>query len=43
MSSGAHMHAAAFGWAATTAGLMSSYSAALANRSASQQVAALLS
>jgi D-inositol-3-phosphate glycosyltransferase len=43
MSAGAHMHAAAFGWAATTAGLMTSYSAALANRSADQRVSALLS
>jgi D-inositol-3-phosphate glycosyltransferase len=43
MAGGAHMHAAAFGWAATTAGLMTSYSAALANRSADQRVSALLS
>jgi D-inositol-3-phosphate glycosyltransferase len=43
MSAGAHMHAAAFGWAATTAGLMTSYSAALANRAADQRVSALLS
>jgi hypothetical protein len=43
MSSGAHMHAASFGWAATTAGLLTSYSAALANRAANRQVAALLS
>jgi D-inositol-3-phosphate glycosyltransferase len=43
LSSGAHMHAAAFGWASTTAGLMSSYSAALANRAANRQVAAVLS
>ncbi len=40
-SSGAHMHAAAFGWAATTAGLMNSYSAALANSSAQHRFAAL--
>jgi D-inositol-3-phosphate glycosyltransferase len=32
LSTGAHMHAAAFGWSATTAGLLASYSAALANR-----------
>ena len=31
LSHGAHMHAAAFGWAATTAGLLTSYSAAMAN------------
>ena len=31
LSRGARMHAASFGWAATTAGLMSSYSAALTN------------
>ena len=43
LSSGAHMHAASFGWAATTAGLLTSYSAALANRAANRQVAALLS
>jgi D-inositol-3-phosphate glycosyltransferase len=40
LSSGAHMHAASFGWAATTAGLMGSYSAALANTGADQRVAA---
>ena len=39
LSSGAHMHAAAFGWAATTAGLLSSYSAALANASARERLA----
>lgn len=33
LSHGAHMHAAAFGWAATTAGLLNSYSAAMANAS----------
>ena len=32
LAAGAHMHAAAFGWSATTAGLLASYSAALANR-----------
>ena len=31
LSAGAHMHAAAFGWASTTAGLLASYSAAMAN------------
>ena len=31
LSRGAHMHAAAFGWAATTAGLLGSYSAAVGN------------
>ncbi|MDI1289511.1 MAG: D-inositol-3-phosphate glycosyltransferase, partial [bacterium] len=31
LSAGARMHAAAFGWAATTAGLLNSYSAALAH------------
>ena len=31
LARGAHMHAASFGWAATTAGLLASYSAALAN------------
>jgi D-inositol-3-phosphate glycosyltransferase len=40
LSAGAHMHAAAFGWASTTAGLMNSYSAALANSTAARQVAA---
>ncbi|MBI1350944.1 MAG: D-inositol-3-phosphate glycosyltransferase [Actinomycetales bacterium] len=40
LSAGAHMHAAAFGWAATTAGLLSSYSAALANESARSRLAA---
>jgi hypothetical protein len=34
------MHAASFGWAATTAGLMSSYSAALANANARLRLAA---
>jgi D-inositol-3-phosphate glycosyltransferase len=43
LSVGAHMHAAAFGWAATTAGLMNSYSAALANAEAHGRVAALRS
>ena len=31
LSAGARMHAASFGWAATTAGLMNSYRAAIAN------------
>lgn len=39
LAAGAHMHAAAFGWAATTAGLLSSYSAAIANAPASSRVA----
>jgi D-inositol-3-phosphate glycosyltransferase len=43
LSAGAHMHAAAFGWAATTAGLLASYSAAMANTSAGSRVAALQS
>ncbi len=43
LSSGAHMHAAAFGWAATTAGLITSYSAALANSSAQHRFDALTS
>lgn len=34
LASGAHMHAASFGWAATTAGLLNSYSAAMANAAA---------
>jgi D-inositol-3-phosphate glycosyltransferase len=34
LSCGAHMHAASFGWAATTAGLIGSYRAALANSQA---------
>jgi D-inositol-3-phosphate glycosyltransferase len=40
LSAGAHMHAAAFGWASTTAGLINSYSAALANADAGRQVSA---
>jgi D-inositol-3-phosphate glycosyltransferase len=39
LSGGARMHAAAFGWAATTAGLLSSYSAALANARLADAVA----
>ncbi|MHB1166044.1 MAG: D-inositol-3-phosphate glycosyltransferase [Candidatus Nanopelagicales bacterium] len=38
---GARMHASAFGWAATSAGLMSSYSAALANDAAGSRRASL--
>ena len=34
LARGAHMHAASFGWATTTAGLLASYSAALANTAA---------
>jgi D-inositol-3-phosphate glycosyltransferase len=40
LSRGALMHAASFGWATTTAGLMSSYSAALANSRADRAEAA---
>jgi D-inositol-3-phosphate glycosyltransferase len=43
LSRGARMHAASFGWAATTAGLMSSYSAALANAGQRTQLAAVSS
>lgn len=39
LSHGAHMHAAAFGWSATTAGLLGSYSAAMANAQAAGTVA----
>jgi D-inositol-3-phosphate glycosyltransferase len=38
-SHGAHMHAAAFGWSATTAGLLGSYSAAMANAETARTVA----
>ncbi len=41
LSHGARMHAAAFGWATTTAGLMCSYSAALVNSGAGQRLAAV--
>lgn len=41
LSAGAHMHAASFGWASTTAGLMSSYAAALANAQHPARLAAL--
>jgi D-inositol-3-phosphate glycosyltransferase len=40
LSQGAGMHASTFGWAATTAGLMSSYSAALANAGTGAALAA---
>jgi D-inositol-3-phosphate glycosyltransferase len=43
LSRGARMHAASFGWAATTAGLMSSYSAALSNARSGNRLAALSS
>jgi hypothetical protein len=43
MSHGARMHAASFGWANTTAGLMSSYAAALANARQRPQLAAVSS
>jgi D-inositol-3-phosphate glycosyltransferase len=39
LSHGAHMHAAAFGWSATTAGLLDSYSAALSTASSSPLMA----
>jgi D-inositol-3-phosphate glycosyltransferase len=42
-SQGARMHAASFGWAATTAGLLSSYSAALGNAARQGQLAAVSS
>jgi len=40
LSAGARMHAGSFGWAATTAGLLASYSAALANASGGVRLAA---
>jgi D-inositol-3-phosphate glycosyltransferase len=43
LSRGARMHAASFGWAATTAGLISSYSAALDNARGRPQLAAVSS
>ncbi|MCX6431944.1 MAG: D-inositol-3-phosphate glycosyltransferase [Actinobacteria bacterium] len=43
LAAGAHMHAASFGWASTTAGLISSYSAALANTVVDNRVSALRS
>lgn len=39
LARGAHMHAAAFGWSATTAGLLASYSAAMANLEATRLLA----
>ncbi len=39
LSAGAHMHAASFGWASTTAGLLTSYGAALANSADSRSAA----
>jgi D-inositol-3-phosphate glycosyltransferase len=42
-SRGARMHAASFGWAATTAGLMTSYSAALDNAVGHARLAAVSS
>ncbi len=41
LSAGAHMHAAAFGWSSTTAGLLNSYSAAMANAAVGTAVAAV--
>jgi D-inositol-3-phosphate glycosyltransferase len=43
LSRGARMHAASFGWAATTAGLISSYSAALDNAHSRPHLAAVSS
>ena len=43
LSAGARMHAASFGWAATTAGLLGSYSAALANARGGARLTALRS
>jgi hypothetical protein len=37
------MHAATFGWASTTAGLLSSYSAAMENASTASHLAAVSS
>jgi D-inositol-3-phosphate glycosyltransferase len=39
LARGAHMHAAAFGWSATTAGLLASYSAAMANQESTRLLA----
>lgn len=39
LSRGAHMHAAAFGWSATTAGLLDSYSAALSTAASARLLA----
>lgn len=43
LSHGARMHAASFGWAATTAGLLSSYSAAISNAQRHGHLAAVSS
>ncbi len=40
LSAGARMHAATFGWSATTAGLMASYRAAMANRTSTTKLVA---
>lgn len=40
LAAGARMHAASFGWASTTAGLLVSYSAAMANHRGAQRLAA---
>ena len=40
LSAGARMHASSFGWSATSAGLLQSYSAALANYAPAQRTAA---
>ena len=42
LSAGARMHAATFGWSATTAGLIATYRAALANRTSTTKLAATL-
>ena len=39
LSAGARMHASSFGWSATSAGLLNSYSAALANYAPAQHPA----
>lgn len=40
LSAGARMHAATFGWSATTAGLIASYRAAMANRTSTTKLVA---
>jgi D-inositol-3-phosphate glycosyltransferase len=40
LSVGAHMHASSFGWSATSAGLLNTYSAALGNHAAAERSAA---
>ncbi|MDA3021577.1 MAG: D-inositol-3-phosphate glycosyltransferase [Actinomycetota bacterium] len=42
LSAGARMHAATFGWSVTTAGLIATYRAALANRTSTTKLAATL-